>query len=241
MIINPFLNTFKINHSFLLDGVYGYFTVPNASIINLVNLGNNFTFFALVKITTLGINQSIISNQINSNGLRTFMFDIMTDNTIRIRSYTSVFTVMNASGTVSLGWNLIGCAIDKTTQTNSKIYINNNISPTTDNTLGSTFNVNGGDFNFGVWNSISLANPFNGNYQMMGIVNRKVELVEWQEFYNLGKLKNPLTIFGADLKMNLNADNSGNTAQFTITDAVNSISANSVNLEDADKTTTTAY
>jgi hypothetical protein len=60
-------------------------------------------------------------------------------------------------------------------------------------------------------------------------------------WHNNNKPKNPQSLFGTSVKGFFNPDNSGSTAQFTITDSINSVTATSVNLEDVDKTTATPY
>ena len=61
------------------------------------------------------------------------------------------------------------------------------------------------------------------------------------DFNNRNRPKNPVTEFGANTLLFYNADNSGSTAQFTITDDVESLTILSENLEDIDKTTDTTY
>jgi Concanavalin A-like lectin/glucanases superfamily len=82
---------------------------------------------------------------------------------------------------------------------------------------------------------------FKGYISSVSIINQVLDASEVADLYNNGKPKDPQALFGSNCKYFFNPDNSGDTAQFTVTDSVNSITATSVNMTDADKTPITPY
>jgi len=74
----------------------------------------------------------------------------------------------------------------------------------------------------------------------VGLINKACTFAEYTTWYNNGKPLNLRDTFGSDVKDWFNADNSGDTAQFTITDTV-SDGWMSFNYEDADKVLINPY
>ena len=82
---------------------------------------------------------------------------------------------------------------------------------------------------------------FKGNFQLLSLLDIHSTPTQITDFYNSGKPLNPKKEYGVNSKLFLNPDNSGSTAQFTITDAINSVNFTSFNSEDSDKVTETMY
>ena len=238
---NAIVTNFSIEHSFLLDGVNEYFSVPNADLVNILS-GNtckfsiSFLFYCtdLTSIRTLFSNWTTAPQSIliytNSSGTIYFA-----------QRYTSVSkTLVSNTGVILVNsWNLVTITFDYslTGLIRGKIFCNGS-----DVTISSSLDV-GFDVPTAVYNleSYNNSNYFKGYRCFDSVENIPMTLAQHQALYNGGKPLNPQTYFGVNNKLFFNADNSGSTAQFTVTDSLNGISSTSVNLEDADKTTTTPY
>jgi len=90
-------------------------------------------------------------------------------------------------------------------------------------------------------NSAGDANNFNGNVGQVAFLDTELSAAQVLSWHNGGSPLNPQIEFGSSCKFFFNPENSGSTAEFTVNDPINNIDAVSVNLEDADKTTTTPY
>lgn len=82
---------------------------------------------------------------------------------------------------------------------------------------------------------------FNGNLSLSSVLSIPLSAAQIASDYNGGKPVNRQQKYGSNCKMLFNPDNSGSTAQFIVSDTINSIDATSLNLEDPDKTTLTPY
>ena len=79
------------------------------------------------------------------------------------------------------------------------------------------------------------------DFQQLSYFQNVLTDVQSNNHNNRNRPKNPQTEFGSNCLFFLNADDSGSTAQFTITDAISSVTLVSSNLEDVDKTTITTH
>lgn len=82
---------------------------------------------------------------------------------------------------------------------------------------------------------------FDGHVSSYYILDIALNQTQITDGYNSGKPLDYQDAHGANCLYFFNPDNSGSTAQFSVLDSVNSITATSVNMEDADKTTLTPY
>ena len=233
---------FSIAKSFYLDGVNEYFTIPNADLSSVlqgvVQASFNFTFkFTNDDNFTLwgngNINRGIfIGYAQSSNFIQMYYYNEFSQAKY-IRFPSSAFTV-NA-------WNNATFTIDTTTVSNNKLFVNGaEISPDTSTLISSQEVLTTAD-DFSIGLSIAGFGNYDGYINQISVIDRVISLSEHQSWHNNGKPKNPQSLFGSNCKYFFNPDNSGDTAQFTVTDSVNSIKATSVNMEDADKTTETPY
>ena len=106
------------------------------------------------------------------------------------------------------------------------------------NTISNTIQASNDTWKIGVQGT---SNYYNGYIQSLSVVNTVLSLDDHINYYNNGKPKNPQMLFGANCKYFFNPDNSNDTAQFAVTDRINSITATSINMENADLTTVTPY
>ena len=78
----------------------------------------------------------------------------------------------------------------------------------------------------------SQQHRFDGHINQEFFINRTITIDEHIEWYNKGNILNPQDVFGNDCVWFFNPANSGSTAQFSVVDAVNSITATSFNMVD---------
>jgi len=238
-VINPYRSSFKINSSFLFDGVNESFSIPNAALLSLLSGSTcKFSISAMVYLNAAGVN-TIIGNWISPN--QSFTIYIHTDGRLFFTQRSSA-TTKNCTSVETLAtsaWHFITVNFDysKSLGLRGEIFANG-VQFTTSDNLGAVVDTPTTYYKIGTYNN---SNFLNGNLVLISINNLPMTLSEHINFYNNGKPKNPQILFGANCKYFFNPDNSGSTAQFTVTDSVNSITATSVNLEDSDKTTTTPY
>ena len=91
------------------------------------------------------------------------------------------------------------------------------------------------------FDNLGDVNNQNGNISQVAFLSTDIDAAQVLDWHNNGSPKNPKSLFGSDCKMFFNPDNSGSTAQFTVTDPVNGITSTSINMEDDSKTTVTPY
>jgi len=90
-------------------------------------------------------------------------------------------------------------------------------------------------------NSLGEGFFFKGYISQVSYINQNLSAQDIAYIYNSGDVRNVQTLLGNKCKFLFNADNSGDTAQFTVADSINGINAVSVNMVDADKTPITPY
>ena len=235
--------SFSIANSFLLDGVDESFTAIAHAKINPYVTGTNKQFtvlFSFKRNSGLGVLKIPFGNY---NGTAwSMIIEIETNNSISLYQRDVVTTKQLGSSASSVGsagvWYNVAFVIDGVTPSNSKILVND-VDVTGTNTLSSNATILANDFAMGQAGNNTLYTAI--NVLQKGLIDRVLTPTETTNWYNLGKPKSPELLFGTDCKMFLNPDNSGATAPFTITDSVNSVTATSVNMETADKTTDTPY
>lgn len=231
---------FNIANSFYLDGVNEYFTIPNASLINTIaGTNKQFTLNFVFKRQNIGVLQHLIANYTSGTDFSIYVA-ISTVNKLQFTIYDGVLArnlITNETITNQQIWYHVTIKYDGVTPSNSKIIINGVDSTYSSNTLTSTIFNSSTIFKIGN----ALTYYMNVYFQSMYLVDRIVTDEENTNHYNNGKPKNPQSLFGTNCKFFFNSDNSGDTAQFSVVDSVNSITATSVNMEDADKTPLTPY
>jgi hypothetical protein len=236
--INVGAPPFSINHSFLLDGVSEYFTMPLTGIDSVVTGANKqFTILSNFKRTSSGSYHGIFTDDSNN-----ITFRVSSSNLLQlVVKDGTVNKICNASTAISDNiWHTGAVSYDYSAVLGSRVnfYLDTTLNNSSD---AATTNIDASTGNFNLWALGSGGFPFQGNGQMLAIINRVLSPAEIAIWDNGGKPLNPITLFGADSVYLFNPDDSGSTAQFSVVDSTNSITATSVNLEDADKTTTTPY
>ena len=232
-------NTFKINWSFLFDGVSEYFTIPNAALNDLFKSSNDFTLITAFKITNLPTsgNYGLVSN--NSGGAFTMSLYYNTTKRLILQTFFAGYPSIQTSAFITANtWYFLVAVIDKTTPANNKMYING-VNDVNSNSLG-TFGNNTYDYVLAARNQ-GGGQYLDGNMGYVAVINRTLSNSEADDIYNSGKPLNPISRFGVDCKYFFNPNNSGSTAQFSVVDSKHSITAVSTNLEDADKVNDTMY
>lgn len=218
------------NYSFHLDGADEYFTVPYASLNSYIEGGNDFSFGMIVRFDTLGN----VEHLFGQTGLYSCLFrKESTDKiTFRLRDSTGVKTITSSVAIKYTDiWYVIFVSLDKTTPANSKIYIQGANDVESNSFTGLDTLTNVADYRL----CQATINPLDGYINQTYLINRTITDAEALEFYNDASPLNPITYFGDDCKWWFNPDDSGSSAQFSVVDSVNSITATSIALEDADK------
>jgi len=230
---------FSIDHSFLLDGSNEYFDIPNADLSSILQ-GNVQKSITFVFYYTGGAYPTLWSNGNTNRGL----YFLINDSTGAIAfqwnnlSDSGKYVLTDPAVINKNEWNVLTFNVDTTN--GSSIMLNgSDLSIDTDQSIGNDVISNTHKFSIGKGGVAGLS-YFMGYMQQVSI-NKILTLSEHQTLYNSGKPLNPQTLYGVDNHYYFNTDNSGSTAQFVVSDSVNSIDATSVNLEDADKTTFTNY
>lgn len=230
---------FRITKSFLFDGVDERFTIPQAALQNTItDSGGTFSISAMLKR-----NSAPVTNKcwFSKNG--SSIYCRFANNKIEFRIYyLAVATLLRTVNTFddTNQWYFITCTMDQNLSTGAcaEIYVNGVAQTYDQNTISNITAASNDTWKIGIQGS---SNQFDGYIQSLSVENKVLTLADHQSYYNNGKPKNPLILFGTTNKYFFNADASSNTAQFTVTDSVNLITATSVNMEDADKTNETPY
>jgi len=235
---------FSIANSFLLDGVDEKFNLgTQANWTNYVAGQKQFSVFFMIKrVNTGGALVTSLAGQYGSSGSRAFRFTIFNDminmgvfDSTNSGGFMNGSTVLNSTSL----WYGITYTYDYSQALGSrgKIYLNSVEETLASETLKSDIKIQ----TLGVELGKSETNYGNIYISSGGLVNRVATQTEITNWYNNGKPKNLIDVFGTDCKDSINPDTSGNTAQFTMNDGTNPATWTSVNLEDIDKTTITPY
>jgi len=234
------VSSFSNSYSFLLDGVNEYLDIPNADLSGILQ-GNVQKSITFVFYYTGGAYPALWSNgaTVNNRGMYfglndstglVFMQYHNTGGSLKTLSSTGAFVLINT-------WNVLTFNIDTTN--GSTVMLNGVDATGTDDTTGNNVKANSDDFSIGKGGVAGL-NYFMG-YMNQVSINKILTLSEHTDLYNGLKPKNPQALFGVDNHLFFNPDNSGSTAQFSVLDSVNGITATSVNLEDSDKAVFNPY
>lgn len=221
---------FSIAKSFYFDGVNQYATIPNSS-LNTALEGTNkkFTFNFCIKFS------SISNQQIFSNGIIDIQFSA-TGISFIVRSPTLGILGCNYSFNTT-DFNFITIVVDTENSANNKILIDNVEQTLSNNTLTADISTSGGGYSLFRRSNNTLF--YNGYCSSISVINRLLTTTEITNLYKNGKPKNPQSLFGADCVYFFNPDNSGDTAQFSVTNQ--GITATSFNMTNANKTPITPY
>ena len=225
---------FSIAKSFYLDGVDEAFFTNDAN-LRSVYMGANkkFSFSISFYLTEINKTQVLFSNW----GPNSIMLRIESTNIIRC--YNGGGGACLSTEIVSVGWNFFTFTYDysESLGLRGKMYLNGSTLTVTDSLVDSfpelvTVTL------FGTKATVEFLNGYISQFSFTDTVLTPTEITT---YYNNGKPKDPQVLFGTNCKFFFNPDNSNDTAQFNVVDSVNSITATSVNMEDADKTTITPY
>lgn len=253
MIITPYRNNifggrgesaFTIAKSFYLDGVDEYFQLSNTN-LDSVMVGSNlqFTILTSIKRTELSILNSLFAkDDVGAN--RSFWFRFQNTNQCEfiLNDGISLKTDKWNFSTDLTEWYHLALVFDYTDSGNfATLYSNGSlIAKTTQATISGNIATGSANYNIGS----SSAPSFYGHlYQnQLAVLDTPLSLAQYQNWYNNGNPKDPQQLFGSNCKFFFNPDNrTGDTAQFSVVDSVNSITATSVNLEDEDLSPLTPY
>lgn len=231
---------FSINHSFLTDGVNESFNSIDYTKINPYIEGSGKSFTFLLSLRRQGSTAAYtipFGNYNGSNFTALIEFGsskvaLILQDTINKQIQTS-----NVYGSTT-NWYHFAFIVNGITPANSDLLVNN-VSDVGVNTLTGNVSTRNTNYQFGASGNSDF---YSNNYlSQISLINKAISGAEATSWYNDGKPKNPQTLFGSNCKMFLSADNSGDNAQFTMTDSANGITTTSANMEDADKTTVTPY
>lgn len=232
---------FSIENSFYLDGVNQDFLIANADINPLVSGNTTYTLFGAFK----RVDDTAFRMDLFGNGSGTNL-----NCNIRVLSNTTIYLYVTQLGVsrwaavtglpdMNNRWVIFAITFSSSDPSKCKFYVDG-----VDAGGGSiNLSIDDVDTKAGNYTIGQLGNGaayFRGNISMLGIVPSIISLEQYQYWYNGGKPKNPQTVFGETTRF-YNPDTSGDTAQFTMTDSLNSTSATSRNLVDSYKTPITPY
>ena len=227
---------FSIAKSFYLDGVDECFTIPQADLSTyLSGSGKSFTINILVKPFLGSVDYLFANND--------FSFAIRVDasNKLQLICRDGGFNSSLSSDTLTDGvWQLLTLTYNSslTLGNRAQMYIDSTILTKSNDILGSNIDSPTLDYQIGAKNSVAGLYGYINSFSVLDIALSQSQITE---LYNNGKPKDAQALFGSNCIFFFNADNSGDTAQFSVVDSVNSITATSINMEDADKTTETPY
>lgn len=233
-------SVFSIAKSFYLDGVNESFNVVHSDLSTYFEGTNKkFTLSFLVNFNTITNSPEIIGNY-NGSKTSAIVNVLATGAIVFYNSSTTLKSFRTNTGVItSGGWRVIDVVVDMETLSNCAIYVDGVSKTIASNTLTNICDVVVTDYKIGQsGNGLFFTD---GYLSYISLIDRVLTSTEITNKYNNGKPKNPQSLFGANCKWFFNSDNSGDTAQFSVVDSVNSITATSVNMEDADKTPITPY
>ena len=240
-------SAFSIANSFLFDGVNECFTIDDTLPLLAANTKGTWLVSVNVIDSTPTGNQRIlgfgdtnaveqISCFINSAGKLRFGCDIAGVSQWLLDTDNKVF--------LDNTWHTIGLTHDgiepKIIFDGVEVAQTFTVGTTKASYFGAATGLDNG--RIGCFNRASSgnANFFGSGYVgQLGFYDDDLSVSEVLDFHNGGTPKDMTTI--RNVLEVFNPDNSGSTAQFTITGSVASKSAISVNMEDSDKTTVTPY
>ena len=236
---NYFGNQFSIAKSFYLDGVDEYFRTPKANLSAYLNgADKEWTYITTIKRVKISAVQEIFGDSESK-----LFLSFQTNNRIQLRLRNSVDgdTFCNTTATFP----------------NTKDFYTIAFRFKGSNSLGNRVSIFVNGVEFAVTDAVASYHDNPTNYYMVGSrgggtdfgnyyqsqfsLNDYLTDAEILNHYNNGKPKDANALFGARNYMFINPDNSDDTAQFTLTDAINSITWSSINMEDEDKTPLTPY
>ncbi len=235
-------SAFSIAHSFLLDGFDEYFNLVKTPALSGVLSGDcEFTILAsLYRLPKTGI-ISILDDFSGS----TFSINLRQINATQVEFNVSQGGVGKIS-TINVPdmddrWVNLAVTFKSSNTSSLKFFMDNvEVSISSSNHINADVNSVAHDYNIGRLGNSS--NYFKGYINQLGVVDRLITLQEYQNWNNGGKAKSITSVFGnTDTAMDMNPDNSTNTAQFVWTDTPNGLTATSLQMEDIDKTTFTPY
>jgi hypothetical protein len=224
---------FSIENSFLLDGAGEYFTIPNASLSGTLSGSNKqWSIDTLVKRGAIGSIDAIFCGW-NTSQL-SLRIRFLASSTIQISTIDTITktAVTTETYTDTSGWYYITISYDYSQSLGSRMKVFVNGVAATMASDATTTNIDTTTTAYEIGSQNTGSNSFQGNQSLFDVRDEPTTLAQHITRYNGGKP----TIGGI---YQFNPDNSGSTAQFTVVNQ--GITATSVNLEDADKTTTTPY
>ena len=233
------VGVFKSLCSFLFDGVNEYLTIPKADLEQYFSGSNkSFSINTVIKRNSIGSNHTYsLSNWGSGNG---FLMRIDSANPLRLYMYNSSGISKNAytvnTFTSTTDWYSITVVFDHTKPLGSRIiFMVNGINEVTasDTIEADMAAVIISDFKIAAQGT---SNIFDGYINQVSVIDRAITLLEHQDWYKNGKPKNPQKVFGTNCVYFMNPSNGvWNGFDYITTDAVNSITATSTNMEEADK------
>lgn len=227
---------FQIENSFKVL-TNEYLTIPSANLSGVID-GASAKFSILFSFK---VNESIgYQNIFSSDNL---LIRLNTLGVIELVTLTSAVPKVASSSTLisNDSWHTGVITFDYSQATGSRteIYIDSILDTGSDPLLASIDSIT---TTIGIAADHLGALPIqDGNVQIVSVINRVINQTEITEWHDGGQPLSPQIFFGDDCKYFFNPDNSGSTAEFSVIDSVNSITATSVNFEDSDKVTDTPY
>ena len=230
---------FSIAHSFLSDGTTEFFTnTANLSDINNVIAGTNKTWTLNIafKAGELGVTDYIFSDLGFNVTLRKNV-----NNTLQIilKDGGAFKSATSSTALNDEDWNFVTITHNGnlTLGNRTEIFLNAVDDTNTDNT---TNTIDPGVTSFNIF-AKGASESFKGNFQYLSLLDIALTPAQITILYNGGKPLDSQIEHGSNCKLFVNPDNSGDEAQFTITDSTNNIDFTSILMEDEDKVTDTMY
>jgi len=234
---NYFGNQFSIAKSFYFDGVSKYMQTNNT--VSCLD-SQNFSMEFYVKRPRLN-KEVVLFNRNNVYRLRidtsdNLLFYANNSSGVSKNSFSTDPSLKTALNTTDWLHIVATYQYDRTPK-KMFFYVNGVEYISSVESLDGTLRAETAFINFFKYSSVSYESYLNrASFYDITLTSSQVT-----DLYNNGKPKDPQALFGANCKFFFNPDNSGDTAQFTVTDSTNSIDATSVNMSSEDKTPLTPY
>jgi len=225
---------FTIAKSFLLDGVDEYFDVE---LPQIGGAGKRFTNSFMIKRNSLGVRHGLLTS-LDVTGQVYYRFDAANNLVLNMNNGTiaRVVTFSNVFNSTS-DWYFINVVYDSTLSSGNRteMYINgvlaNKTADASDTMLRATTNYTLGK---------TVIDEFDGLINHFSVIDKPLTATEIATYYNSGLPLSPTSEFSSDCSYFFNPENG-------VFDGSNwevenqGITATSVNMEDADKTTDNPY
>jgi hypothetical protein len=226
-----------IYKSFEFDGVAEYFSIPNANLVGtLMGANKQFSVDFMVKVATIGVtNKGVLGA--GTSGSNNWNIRFNSSDRLELITYDGAVTKTLQCAPIVFDvndWLFFTVSYDSTQSLGNRgeIFLNGVTQAKASDTLTDNIDVRGEDF--GLFAQRLALNEWDGTTNFLSIRDTPTTLAEHQALYNNGNPLSSQTVWGANNVYTFNPLDAVYSGGYTVTDAINSITATGVNVDEAD-------